>query len=48
MRLADGTDIIARAPGDVAAEPGDRFATSLSGASLHVFDGSGEAVRNPR
>jgi ABC-type sugar transport system ATPase subunit len=47
MMLADGTEIIARAPGDLAAEPGDPFAASLSGAALHVFDRSGEAVRNP-
>ncbi|MET0742183.1 MAG: sn-glycerol-3-phosphate ABC transporter ATP-binding protein UgpC [Microvirga sp.] len=45
MRLADGTDVIARAPGDLAAEPGDPFTARLSGTSLHVFDGEGEAVR---
>jgi ABC-type sugar transport system ATPase subunit len=45
MRLADGTDVVARAPGDIAAQPGDAFTASLSGTSLHVFDGSGVAVR---
>jgi multiple sugar transport system ATP-binding protein len=45
MRLDDGTDVIVRAPGEIAARPGARFAAHASRAMLHVFDTAGVSVR---
>jgi hypothetical protein len=45
MRRDDGTDVIVRAPGEIAARPGARFAAHASRAMLHVFDTAGVSVR---
>jgi multiple sugar transport system ATP-binding protein len=45
MRLPDGTDVIARAPGDVAAMPGDSYPARVSVRALHLFDAAGLAMR---
>jgi ABC-type sugar transport system ATPase subunit len=44
MKLADGTDIIARTPGDSKAEPGQGHTCAAPAAAVHLFDKDGTAV----
>ena len=44
MRLPDGSEVVARAPAETAATPGERFAAHASPATLHIFDASGVAL----
>ena len=44
LRLPDGSEVVARAPAETAATPGERFAAHASPATLHIFDASGVAL----
>jgi multiple sugar transport system ATP-binding protein len=48
LRLADGTQLIVRAPDDIAAEPGGRYAASAPDRVLHLFRADGTAVARAR
>ena len=43
LHLDDGTDIIARTPGDSPATVGDRIALAAPEAQIHLFDAAGKA-----
>jgi ABC-type sugar transport system ATPase subunit len=44
MKLGDGSDIIARTPGDSRAEPGQTYTCTAAADVVHIFDGDGIAV----
>jgi ABC-type sugar transport system ATPase subunit len=48
MKLEGGDDVIVRSPGDIRAQPGERFTAHVPGQALHVFDASGQAVQTQR
>jgi len=43
-RLADGTRLVAQAPGDTPARGGDRVAFRIRPEAAHLFDGAGRAL----
>ena len=43
-RLADGTRLVAQAPGNTAVRAGDRVAFRIHPEAAHLFDGSGRAL----
>jgi multiple sugar transport system ATP-binding protein len=45
LHLDDGTDIIARTPGDSPAQVGDRITLAVPAGQVHLFDAAGKAVR---
>ncbi|MDQ3557820.1 MAG: sn-glycerol-3-phosphate ABC transporter ATP-binding protein UgpC, partial [Pseudomonadota bacterium] len=44
LKLADGADVIVRAPDETRAEPGGRYAASAPDRGLHLFRADGSAV----
>jgi multiple sugar transport system ATP-binding protein len=48
MRLDDGTDVIARRPGDAVAQVGERHRAHVAKGHLHLFDAEGLAAQRTR
>jgi multiple sugar transport system ATP-binding protein len=46
-RLADGTRLVAQAPGDTPARAGDRVGFRIRPEATHLFDGAGKVLSRP-